>query len=80
MASSGLESATFHLKVCESQTILQQFLDGFGPAGPFCQSVIVIEFITDDLLRFVAWYISEETDVKANESIWRLKANRLHHL
>jgi hypothetical protein len=65
------------VKICGSHTNLQQFYNGFGLQGkPLRQSVIVVEFITEDLQCFIDWYVSEETDnVKANESIWRLKVD-----
>jgi hypothetical protein len=74
-----LEELIVHLKLCGSQTNIQQFHNDFGLLGrTFRQNVIVMEFITNDLQGFVDWYISEETDnAKANESIYRLKVNRL---
>jgi hypothetical protein len=44
------EKHIISLKICGSQTNLQQFSNGFGLQGrPFHQSLIAIEFITDDL-------------------------------
>jgi hypothetical protein len=41
-----------HLKICGFQTNLQQFHNGFSLQGKlFGHSVIVMEFITDDLLH-----------------------------
>jgi hypothetical protein len=56
------------LKTCDSQTNLQQFHNGFGLQGrPFSHSVIIVEFITDDLQGFIDWYIRLVPDsVKAN--------------
>jgi hypothetical protein len=55
---------------------LPTFRNGFVMQDiTFHQSIVLVEFITDDLEGYVDWYISEETDVKADESI-RLKANR----
>jgi hypothetical protein len=67
-----LEELIILLKICDSKTTLLQFRNGFGLQGRlFHQSVIVMEFIVDDLQGFIDWYSSEETDnVKANESIY----------
>jgi hypothetical protein len=44
------EKLTINLKICGSQTNLQQFSNGFGLQGrPFHQSFMAMEFITDDL-------------------------------
>jgi hypothetical protein len=63
-----LEELVFHLKICGSQTNLQQFYDGFDLQDrPFYLCVIVMELISDD---FLDWYISEKTNnIKANEGI-----------
>jgi hypothetical protein len=40
------------------------------PARPFCQCVIIMELISDDLKVFVDMYISEKTNnIKANKGI-----------
>jgi hypothetical protein len=53
-----------------SPTNLQQYNDGFGMQNRlFCQSIIVMELITDELKGFVNWYSSEKTDVKVNKSM-----------
>jgi hypothetical protein len=45
-----LEEFIIHLKVGGSQTNFQQFHEGFNlQNGLFCQCVIVVEFISDDL-------------------------------
>lgn len=50
---------------------LQQFHNGFDLQDrPFRRSVIIMDFIADDLWVFAYWNISEKTNnVKANESI-----------
>jgi hypothetical protein len=76
-----LEELMIHKELCSSQTNLQQFHIGFGLQDrPFLQNVIVMEFITDDLQGFIGWYVTEETDVRAIESIQTLKVNRLQQL
>jgi hypothetical protein len=55
------------LKICGSQTNFQQFHDGLDLQDrPFHQCVIIMDLASDD---FIDWYISEETDIKANEGI-----------
>jgi hypothetical protein len=77
-----LQELIILLKICDSETNLQKFHNGFDLQGkPFLQSFIVMEFITDDLQDFIDWYISGEPDnVKANESIYGPKVNRLQQL
>jgi hypothetical protein len=68
-----------HLRICGSQGNFQHLHDSLDLQDrPFCQCVIAVELISDDLKGFVDWYIGEKTDdIKANEGIWILKIYRL---
>jgi hypothetical protein len=58
-----LEELIVHLKICGSQTSLQQLHDGFDLQDrPFRQCVTVIELISDDLWGLDDWYISKMTN------------------
>jgi hypothetical protein len=48
-----LEEVIIHLKICGSQTNLQQFHNGFSLQGrPFHHSVIVVEFVEQEIIKF----------------------------
>jgi hypothetical protein len=65
------------LKICGSQTNLQQFYNGFGLQGRLShRSVIVVEFIADDSQDFIDWHVSEKAgSVKTKKNILKLKCN-----
>jgi hypothetical protein len=77
-----LEELIIHFNVCGSQTNFQRFHNCVKLQGtPFHESVIVMEFIADDMQGFIDWHISEEADyVKTNKNILGMKVNGLQQL
>jgi hypothetical protein len=65
-----LEELIILLELCGSKKNLQHFHNGFGLQGrPFHQSVIIMEFTTDDLHGIIDWHIGEKADIKTNKNI-----------
>jgi hypothetical protein len=70
LGEGGEGFAIIHLNMCGSQTNFQQFLNGFRLQGrPFCQSVIVMEFIADDLQGFIDQYISKHAGARTDRNV-----------